>query len=98
MGALVHRPALTESFGHATLPAARGRRAISSISSGTCRLHLQEFIMTALHLVFRRFAQMLFLAAAAMPLPALAQTTLWKIASSGRNWSDPTKWTNGVPG
>ena len=31
--------------------------------------------MTAFHIVFRRFARILFLAAAAMPLPALAQTT-----------------------
>jgi hypothetical protein len=53
--------------------------------------------MTALHIVLRRFARILLLAAAAMPLPALAQTTLWNTTVDG-NWTDPTKWTNGVPG
>jgi hypothetical protein len=52
--------------------------------------------MTALHAVFRRFTQILFVAAAAMPLPMLAQTTLWNTTADG-NWTDPTKWTNGVP-
>src|SRR6266704_5745226 len=53
--------------------------------------------MTAFHIVFPRFARILFLAAATMPLPALAQTTLWNTTADG-NWSDPTKWDNGVPG
>src|SRR2546423_1919866 len=53
--------------------------------------------MTAFHIVFRRFARILFLAASAMPLPALAQTTLWNTLAGG-DWTDATKWTNGVPG